>query len=303
MKDIELSAGTIRYRDSGSGPTIVFVHGALVDGALWRKVVPLLQDRYRCIVPDLPLGSHTIPMKPSADLTPPGLARLIGEFLEKLDLRDVTLVANDTGGALTQILLASGKTDRIGRVVLTPCDAFDNFLPQMFRPLQLLARVPGAVYPIAQSLRVPALRRLPFAFGWLTKRRIPNEVTAAWVRPGQTDKGIRRDIARFLAAIDKRYTLEAAEKLSGFDRPVLIAWAPEDRFFPREHADRLAEILPDARIEEVPDSYTFVSEDQPELVARLVGDFALGSLEASAASTNASTTTGAPGSRASRSSS
>ena len=285
MNDVELTAGTIRYRDTGQGPPMVFVHGLLVDGTLWRKVVPLLEDRYRCIVPDWPLGSHTIPMKPSADLSPPGIAALIAEFLDKLDLRDVTLVANDTGGALTQILMASGQTDRISRVVLTPCDSFENFLPPMFRPLQWLARVPGAVYPVVQSLRVPALRRLPLAFGWLTKRRVPGDVTAAWVRPAQTDKGVRRDVARLLAGIDPRFTIEAAERLPGFDRPVLIAWAPEDRFFPLEHARRLAELLPDARVEEVPDSYTFVSEDQPELVARLVGEFAAASLKGWAAST------------------
>jgi pimeloyl-ACP methyl ester carboxylesterase len=287
MHEIELSAGAIRYRDSGEGPPLVFVHGLLVDGTLWRKVVPQLEDRFRCIVPDWPLGSHTIPMKPSADLTPPAIAQLFAEFLDKLDLRDVTLVANDTGGALTQMLIASGRTERIGRVVLTPCDAFDNFLPPMFRPLQVLARVPGAVYAVAQSLRPPALRRLPMAFGWLTKRPVPNDVTSAWLRPVQTDKGVRRDVARLLKGIDKRYTLEAAEKLRGFDRPVLLAWAPEDRFFPLEHARRLAEILPDARVEEVPDSYTFVSEDQPEVVARLVGEFAGASLEAWAGNTTA----------------
>jgi pimeloyl-ACP methyl ester carboxylesterase len=274
MNEIELTAGTIRYRDTGQGPPIVFLHGLLVDGTLWRKVVPRLEDRFRCLVPDLPLGSHTVPMRPGADLSPPGLARLIGEFLERLDLRDVTLVANDTAGALTQILLASGDTERIGRVVLTPCDSFDNFLPPMFRPLQWLARVPGAVNPIVQSLRVPALRRLPLAFGWLTKRRIPNEVTAAWLKPSQTDRGVRRDIAALLKQIDARFTNEAATKLPGFDRPVLLAWAPEDRFFPLEHARRLAGLFPDAHVEEVPDSYTFVSEDQPEPLARLVGSFA-----------------------------
>ena len=273
MNEIELSAGTIRYRDSGSGPPIVFIHGLLVDGTLWRKVVPKLEDRFRCLVPDLPLGSHTVPMKPSADLTPPGIARLIGEFLDKLDLEDVTLVANDTGGALTQILMAENPR-RVARVVLTPCDSFDNFLPPMFRPLQWSARLPGAIYPIGQSLRLPLARRSPLAFGWLAKRRIPNDVTAAWLRPGQTDKGVRRDVARVLKGIDSRYTNEAAERLRGFDRPVLIAWAPEDRFFPLEHARRLAELLPDARIEEVPDSYTFVSEDQPERLAQLVGEFA-----------------------------
>jgi pimeloyl-ACP methyl ester carboxylesterase len=280
MNQIELTAGTIRYRDTGQGPPIVFLHGLLVDGTLWRKVVPQLEDRFRCVVPDLPLGSHTIPMRPEADLSPPGLAQTIAEFLDKLDLRDVTLVANDTAGALTQILLASGDTERIGRVVLTPCDSFDNFLPPMFRPLQWLARVPGAVNPVVQSLRAPALRRLPLAFGWLTKRRIPNEVTAAWLRPSQTDKGVRRDIAALLKQIDCRFTNEAATKLPGFDRPVLLAWAPEDRFFPLEHARRLADLFPDAQVQEIPDSYTFVSEDQPERLAQLVGEFAARSTKA-----------------------
>jgi pimeloyl-ACP methyl ester carboxylesterase len=274
MNEIELSAGTIRYRDTGDGPPIVFVHGLLVDGTLWRKVTPRLEARFRCIAPDLPLGSHTVAMKPDADLTPPGLARLIGELIEKLDLRDVTLVANDTGGALTQILLANGPTDRIGRVVLTPSDAFDNFFPPLFRPLQYLARAPGAVNGVIQSLRAPALRRLPLAYGWLTKRRVPNDVTAGWVRPCQTDKGVRRDTAKLLRSVSSRYTLEAAERLPGFDRPVLIAWAPEDRFFPMEHARRLAELFPDARVEEIADSWTFVPEDQPERLAGLVEEFA-----------------------------
>jgi pimeloyl-ACP methyl ester carboxylesterase len=274
MNEIELTSGTIRYRDTGSGPTIVFVHGLLVDGTLWRKVVAQLEDRFRCVVPDLPLGSQTVAMKPDADLSPPGLARAIGEFLEKLDLRDVTLVANDTGGALTQILLASGDTDRIAKVVLTPCDSFDNFFPPLFRPLKYLARVPGAVNGVIQGMRAPAMRRLPMAYGWLTKRRVPNEVTAGWVRPCQTDKGVRRDTAKLLTGVDSKYTIEAAEQLHTFPRPVLLAWAPEDRFFPIEHAHRLAGLFPDARVEEIPDSYSFVSEDQPDRTAQLIAGFA-----------------------------
>jgi pimeloyl-ACP methyl ester carboxylesterase len=274
MNEIELTAGTIRYRDTGSGPTIVFVHGLLVDGTLWRKVVAQLEDRFRCVVPDLPLGSQTVAMKPDADLSPPGLACTIGEFLERLDLRDVTLVANDTGGALTQILLASGDTDRIAGVVLTPCDSFDNFFPPLFRPLKYLARVPGAVNGVIQGMRAPAIRRLPMAYGWLTKRRVPNEVTAAWVRPCQTDKGVRRDTAKLLKGVDSKYTIDAAELLHTFPRPVLLAWAPEDRFFPIEHAHRLAGLFPDARVEEIPDSYSFVSEDQPDRTAQLIAGFA-----------------------------
>ena len=274
MNEIELSAGTIRYRETGDGPPLVFVHGIVVDGTLWRKVTPGLESKFRCIVPDWPLGSHTKAMKPDADLSPPGLARLINEFIEKKDLREVTLVANDTGGALTQIALTNGGTDRIARVVLTPCDSFDNFLPPMFKPLQLLARVPGAVYPVAQSLRLNAGRRLPIAFGWLSKRPVPKEVSAGWVRALQHDRGVRRDAAKLLRGVHKRYTLEAADKLKGFDKPVLIAWATEDRFFPLEHAHKLADILPQAHVEEIEDSRTYVPEDQPERLTRLIADFA-----------------------------
>jgi pimeloyl-ACP methyl ester carboxylesterase len=275
VNEIELTAGTIRYRDTGGdGPPLVFVHGFLVDASLWRKVIPQLESRFRCIVPDLPLGSHSVAMKPDADLSPPALAALIAELLERLDLHDVTIVANDTGGALTQILLANGPTDRIARVIFTPSDAFKNFFPAMFRPLQYLARVPGAMNPLVQSMRAPALRRLPFAYGWLAKRRIPDEVTAAWVKPAQTDKGVRRDTAKLLKGVSSRYTLEAAEKLHTFDRPVLLAWAPEDRFFPIEQARRLADLFPDARLEEIADSRTFVPEDQPERLAQLVTEFA-----------------------------
>lgn len=273
MNEIELSAGTIRYRDTGQGPPIVFVHGLLVDGTLWRKVVPPLEGRFRCIVPDLPLGSHTIPAHPTADLTPPGLAKLIGELLDALDLNEATIVANDTGGALTQILMTT-RSDRIGRVVLTPCDSFDNFFPPMFRPLQWLARVPGGVNAAIQPLRIPALRRLPVAFGWLAKRPIPVEVTTGWLRPCQTDARIRRDTRKVLRGVDPRHTNAAAERLPQFAKPVLITWAPEDRVFPIEHARKLAALLPNARIEEVPDSYTFVPEDQPQRLADLIAGFA-----------------------------
>lgn len=273
MKQIELSAGTIRYRESGDGPPLVFVHGLLVDGTLWRNVAPRLEDRFRCIVPDWPLGSHAAPMRPDADLTPPGVARLIGEFLDALDLRDVTVIGNDTGGALTQ-MLAADKPERVGRVVLTPCDTFDNFLPPLFKPLEYSARIPGVLNAVVQQLRLRPLRRLPIAFGRLIKHPPPADVSDGWLRPFLSNREIRRDTRRFLRAIDKRYTLDAAERLREFDKPVLIVWASEDRVFPPDHARRLAELLPDARLEEVDDSYSFVPEDQPERLAELIAEFA-----------------------------
>jgi pimeloyl-ACP methyl ester carboxylesterase len=272
-KHVDLSAGRIRYRDVGEGPPIVFVHGLLVDGRLWRKVTPALEGDFRCLTPDFPLGAHTIPMKPDADVTPPGLARLITEFLEALDLRDVTLVANDTGGALTQIAMTTSP-DRIARVVLTPCDAFDNFLPPMFKGLQILARFQPALTAFVQPLRLRPLRRLPLAFGWLAKRPIDREVEDSWVRAFFTRREVRRDAARILRAIDTRHTQEAAERLRSFEKPVLIVWATEDKVFPLEHAHKLAGLLPDSRVEEIPDSYSFVPEDQPERLAELIRPFA-----------------------------
>ncbi|MFL5892504.1 MAG: alpha/beta fold hydrolase [Solirubrobacterales bacterium] len=270
---VDLEAGTIHYRESGSGPTIVFAHGLLVDGTLWRKVTPLLEDRFRCVVPDLPLGSHREPMKPDADLTPPGLARIVADFIAALDLEDVTLVGNDTGGAISQIV-AANHPERLGRLVLTPCDAYENFLPPFFRPLQYAAKVPGLLTALVQPTRLRAMQRGPLAFGLLiSPENIDTDVLDAWVRPYLRDGGIRRDTIKFLRSISNRYTIEAAEKLRGFDRPTLIAWAPEDRFFKLRYAERLAAEIPNARLVRIENSRTFVSEDQPERLAEEIASF------------------------------
>jgi pimeloyl-ACP methyl ester carboxylesterase len=273
MSEVKLSQGTINYRESGEGPPIVFVHGLLVDGRLWRKVTPLLEDSFRCIVPDLPLGSHRTPMNPDADLSPPGLARLIADFLEALELEDVVLVANDTGGAISQIT-AANHPERIGRLVLTNCDAFDNFLPPAFRPLQWAARVPPVLNGVLQGMRFAPMRRLPNAFGWLIKRDFDDAPTRDWVEPFLTERAIRRDTVKVLKGIDPRYTIDAAEKLRDFDRPALLAWAVEDRFFKLAFAERLAATIKHASLERIEDSYTFVSEDQPERLAELIARFA-----------------------------
>lgn len=272
MDEVRLSQGTIRYRDSGSGEALVFLHGLLVDGRLWRKVVPELEGQHRCVVPDLPLGSHQLPMTADADLSPPGLARLVDDFMAALKLDSVTLVANDTGGAIAQIV-AANHPERIGRLVLTNCDAFENFLPPAFRPLQLAARVPGLLTALLQSMRVDPLRRSPLAFGWLIKKDPREAPLAEWVRPFLEDPAVRRDVIKVLRGISKRYTLEAAERLRSFDRPTLLAWAREDRFFRLRFAERLAANIPGARLETIDDSYTFVSEDQPRRLAELIGGF------------------------------
>jgi pimeloyl-ACP methyl ester carboxylesterase len=273
MQRVELAQGPINYRETGRGEPILFVHGALVDGTLWRKVTPALERDHRCIVPDWPLGSHREAMHPGADLSPPGLARIVADFAEALDLERVTLVGNDTGGAICQVL-ATRHPERLGRLALTNCDAYDNFLPPAFRYLQLIARLPGGVAAMAQTMRFDLLRRAPIAYGWLSKRPVPREVLDGWTAPLAADSTIRRDTAKVLRGISKRYTLEAAELLRDFDRPVLLAWGRDDRFFSPAYAERLAAAIPGARLVWIDDARTFVSEDQPERLAELLGEFA-----------------------------
>jgi pimeloyl-ACP methyl ester carboxylesterase len=272
QRSVELPQGTIAYRERGAGDPILFVHGLLVNGDLWRGVVPRLANDHRCIAPDWPLGSHRHPLREDADLTPPGLAGLIGDFMAALELDGVTVVANDTGGALSQILV-SHRPGRVARLVLTPCDAFDNFLPPLFRPLQAMARVPGALYVVGNSLRPRPFQRLPIAFGWLAKRPFPPEISESYLSPVLSNGEIRRDVRKALRGIRSSYTLEAAAGLREFDRPVLIAWAPEDKVFPFEHAERLAKIFPDATLVEIPDAYSFVPEDQPDRLASAIAEF------------------------------
>jgi pimeloyl-ACP methyl ester carboxylesterase len=273
QRQVSLTPGAINYRDIGTGgPPILFIHGLLANGTLWRHVADDLSTDFRCIVPDWPLGSHAVPMSRDADLSPTGVSDIVAQFLEKLDLHDVVVVANDTGGAVAQ-LLAVRHPDRLGGLVLTPCDAFENFLPPMFRPLQYAARIPGGVNLGVQALRWQALRRAPFAYGWLSKRRLPSSITQGWLTPSQTQRAIRHDAAKLLRAINPRDTMRAASQLEHFQAPVLLVWAREDRFFPSDHARRLTALLPNASLQFIDDSYTFVPEDQPQALIAAIRAF------------------------------
>ena len=268
MPTAELPQGTVRYRDEGDGRPVVFVHGILLNGLFWRRVTPRLEG-FRRIAPDWPLGSHEVPLRPSADLSPAGLARIVADFLDALGLDDVVLVGNDTGGAIAQIV-AADHPQRLGALVLTSCDAFENFLPPMFRGLQAAARVPGALPAFLAPLRLRPARGLPLAFGWLRKRPIEPDVSDAFMAPYFDHAGVRRDLRKALRGISTRYTLDAAAKLPSFDKPALVAWSADDRFFPLDHGRRLADLLPQGRFVEIADSYTYSPEDQPERLAELI---------------------------------
>jgi pimeloyl-ACP methyl ester carboxylesterase len=270
-KQIALAQGTVDYRDEGEGATLVFVHGLLVDGRLWREVAEPLASSHRCIVADWPLGSHRSPLRAGADRSPRGIARLIADFLEALELDDVTIVANDTGGAISQILAAE-HPQRLRGLVLTNCDCLENFLPPVLRPLQWLALVPGAYGLLGAMTRSARVRRSPLGFGMLSRRPLPDELTAAWTAPVR-DGAIRADLVATLKAIDRRDTLKAAEQLHERPLPTLLAWAPEDRMFALRFAERLAAKIPGAQLEQIAGSRAFVPYDQPKRLAELIAAF------------------------------
>jgi pimeloyl-ACP methyl ester carboxylesterase len=275
MNEIELSAGTIEYLDTGgNGPTLVLLHGLLMDASLWDGVIPALSTDHRCIVPTLPLGAHRRPMRADADLSPRGIARLIVELLDRLALRDVTLVGNDTGGALVQLLVSDGAA-QLSRIVLASCDAFDNFPPGLTgKTLVLTGKLPPAMFGLfMQQMRLRPVRRLPIAFGWLTKRG--DDATARWMKPLLHQREIRRDTVRVLRAIaaDRHLLVEAAERLPTYHGPALVVWGSRDRVMPVEHGRRLAELLPQGRLVEIPDSYTLIPLDQPAQLAETIRAF------------------------------
>jgi pimeloyl-ACP methyl ester carboxylesterase len=270
--EIRLDGGVIRYREVGTGPALVFVHGILANGTLWRDVVACLSDRFRCIVPDLPLGGHSVPMSPEADMSPAGVARMVAGLMEELDLGDVTLVGNDTGGAISQIVI-SNHPERVGRLVLTNCDAYEAFFPALLRPIQYAARLFDTRFVNLLAWALGARLAQRALFKTVAIRRIDEATLDAYAGRLRQDPGVRRDLARFLREVSGRYSLGAAQSFPAFERPVLIAWGDRDPLFSPRLALRLQHDFPDARLEAVAGSRAFVPEDGPGQLARLIEKF------------------------------
>jgi pimeloyl-ACP methyl ester carboxylesterase len=273
MTSIQLPQGEIEYVDVGSGPVIVFVHGLLVDNQIWQDVIAKLSDRYRCIAPTLPLGCHRKPMNDDANLTMDGQAKLVSDFMQALKLDDVTLVGNDTGGAICQLVVAD-HPQGVARVVLTNCDAFEVFPPDGFKYLLWAPKIPGVPFMLFTSmLLVPILRRLPIAYGAITNRRLDSELLKSWVTPGATQRGVRRDLRKLVDGAGPHVTLGVADRLHRFDGRALLLWSRTDKFFATSLAERLQKKFKDASIEWVDGSSFVVPLDQPERVAHAIDEF------------------------------
>lgn len=273
MDTVELSGGTIHYETAGpaAGRPVVFVHGYAMGGSLWRPLAGrLAQHGLRCITPTWPLGAHQRAMRPSADLTMRGVAAMVAEFLTAAGLDDVVLVGNDTGGAIAQVV-ATEFPERLGALVLTSCDAFEHFPPPIIKPLIAAAAVPALFWAGAQTMRARAVRRR--AYGALSHGNL-DALTAEWTRRLVRDRAIIEDLRRFTGSLRRQTTLDAAARLPRFTKPALIAWSADDAFFPQEDGRRLAEALPNSRLEVIENARTYSMLDQPDVLAALVTEFA-----------------------------
>lgn len=271
-KEVALPQGTIRYYEQGSGPTLVFIHGVFVNSLLWRNVIPRLAQRFRCIAPDLPLGAHSLPMHADANLSPGGLAQLVTDFLAALNLQDVTLVGNDTGGAICQLTIAA-HPERITRLVLTNCDAFEDFFPPAFSFLHYGPHFFGESFTrfLAGVLRSHIAQQAFVAT--VAFHKIENDVLDTVFDPLLHNRSVQHDVTKVLQGVSNRYTLEAARAFASFQHPVLIMWGKNDLFFSARNANRLQQAFPDARLEFVSHSRAFVPEDQPDLLAQRIMEF------------------------------
>lgn len=270
---VAISGGEIEYLEFGDphAPLLLFVHGVLVNGHIWHGVASRLALDYRCIVPTWPLGAHTLAMRADADLSPTGMLAVITEFMDAVGLATATFVGNDSGGALCQMLVAQ-HPQRINRLVLTSCDAYGVWLPLAFKYLELAAFVPGMLWLLGQSMRLRGLRRLPIAFGWLSKR-LPADVSDALAAPLAASAAIRRDAGKFLRGISPKLTQKAAQRFGIFSAPVLIAWSREDRFFSLSLAQRLQRDFAHAQLVLIDDAYTFSGIDNPDQLASSIAQF------------------------------
>jgi pimeloyl-ACP methyl ester carboxylesterase len=271
--EIRLPQGVLRYYDRGAGPVVVLIHGVLANSVLWRDVIAELATRFRCVALDLPLGGHALPMPQEADLTPVGVAHLISDALAALDLKDVTLVGTDTGGAICQILIAE-RPEGIARLVLTNCDAFEQFFPPLAQPLHFLSARFGERFTTRLSRLLRSRRAQRVFMASVSRRHFDDATLDAYFAAFLRDPLVRRDAALFMAGVSNRYTLAAACSFSTFEQPVLLIWGKNDMFFSAKLASRLQAAFPHATLHWASDSRAFVPEDQPHLLAREIAEFA-----------------------------
>ncbi|WP_101949683.1 alpha/beta fold hydrolase [Mycobacterium sp. 3519A] len=273
MNSVEVSAGTIEYREEGDpdGRPVVLLHGLLMNDAQWNLALPLMPPGFRYLLPVLPLGGHRIPMREDADLTLRGMVDIVGDFLHAVGLDDVTLVVSDWGGPL--FLTDAGRDKRVGQLVICPSEAFDNFPPGLPGKVAWLASRNTMTVSLAmRQLRIGWLRRQWLMFGQMAKRPVPQDIVDQWLAAGLADSRIRRDLVKYCRTkFDDADLIRATERLSEFHGDALVLWS-HNPVMPDAHAARLTD-LTGGTLRYVDDANVLVMLDQPEQTAREIGAF------------------------------
>jgi pimeloyl-ACP methyl ester carboxylesterase len=273
MKSVDVTAGTIEYREDGdpSGPPVVLLHGLLMNDAQWNLALPLLPSGFRYLLPILPMGGHRIPMRENADLTLPGMVDVVADFLDALDVADVTLVVTDWGGPL--FLTDVGRDKRVARLVICPSEAFDNFPPGFPGKVAWLASRNTLTVSLAmRQLKIGWLRRQWLMFGQMAKRPVPQDIVDEWMTAGLADRRIRQDLVKYCRTkFDKADLIRATNRLADFDGGVLVLWS-RNPVMPDDHATHLAE-LTGGTLRYIDDANVLVMLDQPEQTALEIGAF------------------------------
>ncbi|OBJ07909.1 alpha/beta fold hydrolase [Mycobacterium sp. 1465703.0] len=274
MPEIETSSGTIYYEESGpkNGRPVVFVHGYMMAGDVWREVsAQLAALGLRCIAPTWPMGAHPQPLRPGADRTIAGVADIVAQVLAALGLEDVVLVGNDSGGVVTQ-LAAVHHPERIGAIVLTSCDAFEHFPPPILQPMIAAAKSKMLFRIALQAMRLPSVRKR--AYGGLAHKDI-DDLARDWVSSALRASAVAEDLRQLTLSFRTEVTTGVAARLPEFDKPALIAWSADDVFFEVEDGERLAATIPNARLEVIEGARTFSMVDRPARLADLLSTIAV----------------------------
>jgi pimeloyl-ACP methyl ester carboxylesterase len=239
-------SGPVGYIDVGSGRPALFVHGVGTSGLLWRNAIGSLKEERRCIALDLPLHGRT-PVRPGQDLSLTGLAKVVEDFCAALDLTGIDLVANDTGGAVAQIV-AAHQPERLATVTLTNCETRGNVPPLAFKPTVWLARA-GLFAPLfgPRLLRnLPVTRKRAYGMGYQDVGKLPLEVVRSYLEPLVGTKDLARQYQRWIASLRNRDLAAVEPALRRLTVPTLIVWGTGDIFFRPRYAHWLRDTIPGA---------------------------------------------------------